>query len=216
MRRTASSDDPPAAPIPTGRASATCLRGGAEFAAASADESLAAEIGRDVLQAAATPPTPQSPCTLPWRSPCRRRQDWARPAPASSMTPRRGRAKSFVFAPQAAPGAINGQSFMVPVGPRAVTLMHIRHGKLQWAQLLAPAERMARNGFPVPRALSRDLQAGAARSAPTARRAASTARERGTAITEGDIWAPTDLAATHRRAAPARRPGFLRGQLRAR
>ena len=39
--------------------------------------------------------------------------------------------------------------------------MHIRHGQLRWEQAVAPAERLARFGVPVSRALSRDLQAGA-------------------------------------------------------
>jgi gamma-glutamyltranspeptidase/glutathione hydrolase len=56
---------------------------------------------------------------------------------------------------------------------RAITLMHVRHGQSRWEATVAPAERLARLGVPVSRALSRDLQAGAARSAPTARRAAS-------------------------------------------
>ena len=59
---------------------------------------------------------------------------------------------------------------------------------------VAPAERLARLGVPVSRALSRDLQAGAVALGADARRAASSARARGTAVTEGDNWAQTDLA----------------------
>ena len=50
----------------------------------------------------------------------------------------------FAFPPIAAPGPINGVSFMVPTGVRAVTLMHIRHGQARWEFDVAPAERMAR------------------------------------------------------------------------
>jgi gamma-glutamyltranspeptidase/glutathione hydrolase len=68
---------------------------------------------------------------------------------------------------------------------------------MQWQQVLAPAERMARNGFPVSRALSHDLQVGAAMlgADSDARRIYSKGGGT-TAVTEGDIWAETDLAAT--------------------
>jgi len=42
------------------------LRGGVTFAAVAADESRAAEVGRDVLRAAAMPRTLRSLCILPW------------------------------------------------------------------------------------------------------------------------------------------------------
>ena len=172
------------------------MTGGAKFAAASADESLAAEIGRDVLASggnatdAATAMYFAMAVTLPS----------AAGLGASGVcivhNAKTRAAESFSFAPQPAPGAIKGQSFMVPVGPRAITLMQIRHGRLKWAQLLAPAERLARNGFPVPRALSRDLQAGATMLGADSEARRIYGKGGGTAVTEGDSWAQTDLAAT--------------------
>jgi gamma-glutamyltranspeptidase/glutathione hydrolase len=172
------------------------LRGGAKFAAASADESLAAEIGRDVLQNGgnATDAAVAMYFAMAVTLPSAAGLGASGACIVHDAKTRAG--ESFVFAPQAAPGAIKGVSFMVPVGPRAITLMHIRHGKLRWEQLLAPAERLARNGFPVPRALSRDLQAGASLLGADSEARRIYGKGTGTAITEGDVWSPLDLAAS--------------------
>lgn len=172
------------------------LRGGAKFAAASADESLAAEIGRDVLQNGgnATDAAVAMYFAMAVTLPSAAGLGASGACIVHDAKTRAG--ESFVFAPQAAPGAINGVSFMVPGGPRAVTLMHIRHGRLRWEQILAPAERLARGGFPVPRALARDLQVGAPLLGADREARRIYGKGTGTAITEGDTWAPLDLAAT--------------------
>lgn len=133
-----------------------------QFAAATADESRAAEVGRDVLlnggnatDAAAAMyfalgVTLPSAASLGVSGACIVHNDKTKAAEA------------FVFTPIAAPGPIKGSSFAVPGGVRAITLMHVRHGKLRWEQVVSPAERLARFGVPVSRALSRDLQAGSA------------------------------------------------------
>ncbi len=172
------------------------LTGGDKFAAASADESLAAEVGRDVLAGggnavdAAVAMYFMMAVTLPSAAGLGASGDCIVHNAKTRV------AESFMFAPVSAPGTVRGQSFMVPVGPRAITLMHIRHGKLQWQQLLAPAERTARNGFPVPRSLSRDLQVGATMLGADSEARRIYGKGGGRAVTEGDIWAPTDLAAT--------------------
>jgi gamma-glutamyltranspeptidase / glutathione hydrolase len=188
-------DDPTGA-APSRAGIAGLLTGGDKFAAASADESLAAEVGRDVLSGGgnATDAAVAMYFTMAVTLPSAAGLGASGACIVHDAKTRA--AESFVFAPVAAPGPIKGQSFMVPVGPRAVTLMHIRHGKLQWSQLLAPAERMARNGFPVPRSLSRDLQAGATLLGADSEARRIYGKGGSTAITEGDIWAPTDLAAT--------------------
>ncbi len=172
------------------------LRGGAKFAAASADESLAAEIGRDVLQNGgnATDAAVAMYFAMAVTLPSAAGLGASGACIVHDAKTRAGEA--FVFAPQAAPGAINGVSFMVPGGPRAITLMQIRHGKMRWEQLLAPAERLARGGFPVPRALSRDLQVGAPLLGADREARRIYGKGTGTAITEGDVWAPLDLAAS--------------------
>lgn len=172
------------------------LRGGVRFAAVSADESRAAEVGREILQSggnatdAAIAMYFAMAVTLP---------SAAGLGASGACIVHNSRTKAgeaFVFAPIPAPGPIHGTSFTVPTGVRAVTLMHIRHGQARWEQLLAPAERLARLGVPVSRALARDLQVGAASlgADPEARRVFG--KGTGTAVTEGDTWAPLDLAAT--------------------
>jgi gamma-glutamyltranspeptidase/glutathione hydrolase len=172
------------------------LRGGAKFAAASADESLAAEIGRDILQNGgnATDAAVAMYFAMAVTLPSAAGLGASGACIVHDAKTRVG--ESFVFAPQPAPGGIGGVSFMVPGGPRAITLMHIRHGKLRWEQTLAPAERLARAGFPVPRALSRDLQVGAPLLGADREARRIYGKGTGTAITEGDVWAPLDLAAT--------------------
>src|SRR5258707_3528041 len=74
-------------------------------------------------------------------------------------------------------------------------LMHIRHGQLRWEQTVAPAERLARFGVPVSRALSRDLQAGASLLGDREMRRIF-AKATGATVTEGDSWVQADLAGT--------------------
>lgn len=190
-------DDPSGATANTNRAGLSdLLRGGAKFAAVSADESLAAEVGRDVLQNGgnATDAAVAMYFAMAVTLPSAAGLGASGACIVHDAKTRAG--ESFVFAPQPAPGAINGVSFMIPVGPRAITLMHIRHGKMRWEQILAPSERMARAGFPVPRALSRDLQAGASLLGADREARRIYGKGTGTAITEGDSWAPLDLAAS--------------------
>jgi gamma-glutamyltranspeptidase/glutathione hydrolase len=172
------------------------LSGGVAFAAVSADESRAAEVGRAVLLGggnaadAAVAMYFAMAVTLPSAA-------GLGASGACIVHDSKTRAgEVFAFPPLAAPGPINGVSFMVPTGVRAVTLMHIRHGQAHWEFDLAPAERMARTGVPVSRALSRDLQAGAASLGADREARRIFGKGTGTAITEGDTWAPTDLAGT--------------------
>jgi gamma-glutamyltranspeptidase/glutathione hydrolase len=104
--------------------------------------------------------------------------------------------EAFVFAPVAAPGSIRGIQVTVPSGPRAITLMHARHGSAPWPAVVAPAERLARLGVPVSRALSRDLQVGAVALGADSEARRVFGRGSGTAVTEGDNFVQTDLAAT--------------------
>ena len=172
------------------------LRGGVTFAAVSADESRAAEVGRDILQNGgnatdaavamyfAMAVTLPSAASLGASGACVVHDSKTRAAEA------------FVFAPVAAPGPINGVAFPVPTGVRAMTLMHIRHGQLRWEQNVALAERMARSGVPVSRALSRDLQAGASLLGADREARRIFGKGTGTAVTEGETLVQTELAAT--------------------
>ena len=126
-----------------------------------------------------------------------------RRAPASSTTPRRGRAKPSSSRPARA-GRDQRPIVHGPGGPRALTLMHIRHGKLQWAQVLAPAERWRATASRCRAPCRATSRRAPQRSAPTARRAASTARA-GHGDHRGRHLGADRSGGDHRRAAPARR-----------
>jgi gamma-glutamyltranspeptidase/glutathione hydrolase len=166
------------------------------FAAVSADESRAAEIGRDILQNggnatdAAVAMYFAMAVTLPSAA------GFGASGACIVHDDKTKGGEAFVFPPVAAPGTLNGQPFAVPSGVRAVTLMHVRHGQARWEQTVAPAERLARFGVPVSRALSRDLQAGASLLGADAEARRVFGKGTGTAVTEGDNWSQTDLAAT--------------------
>ena len=177
------------------------LRGGTIFAGVAADESRAAEVGRDVLLGggnavdAAVAMYFAQAVTLPSASSL----GASGACIVHNYKTRVG--ELFGFAPMAAPGPIGGVSFTVPAGVRAITLMHIRHGQARWEFLIAPAERLARFGVPVSRALARDLQVGAGTLGADreARRTFSkgpAGAATSTAVTEGDNWSQPDLAGT--------------------
>ena len=157
------------------------------------------------------PPTPQSPCTLPLAVTLPSAAGLGASGACIVHDDKTEAAEAFVFPPIAAPGAISGQSFTVPSGVRAITLMHIRHGQLRWEQTVAPAERLARFGVPVSRALSRDLQAGAALLGADRETRRIFGKGGGTAVTEGDTLVQADLAGTLGVDPPARRRRILPG-----
>lgn len=182
----------PAGTSPGSRGLSKVVKSGS-FSAVSADESRAAEVGRDILQNGgnatdaavamyfALAVTLPSAAGLGSTGACIVHND------------KTSAAEAFVFPPVAAPGTIAGQTFVVPSSVRALTLMHIRHGQLRWEQVVAPAERMARFGVPVSRALSRDLQAGGALLMAD-REARRIFGKGGGVIGEGDTWVQSDLA----------------------
>lgn len=151
----------PAGRVPGQQGLAGIFRG-ASFAAVAADESRAAEVGREILVNggnavdAAVAMYFTLAVTLPSAG------GLGASGACIVHNSKTMAAESFVFAPVAAPGAVNGVSFTIPTGVRAMTLMHVRHGQGRWEQSLSAAERLARFGVPVSRALARDLQAGGA------------------------------------------------------
>lgn len=66
------------------------------------------------------------------------------------------RTEMLDFAARAPTG---GGPIAVPTGPRGMFLLHSRHGKLRWEQLVTSGESAARFGRPVSRALAADLLA---------------------------------------------------------
>ncbi len=193
--RTASAANP-AGLAPGGAGLSKLISSSGGFSAVAADESRAAEVGRDILQAGgnaadaavamyfAMAVTLPSAAALGASGACVVHNDKTKAAEA------------FVFPPIAAPGAVGGHAFSVPTGVRAITLMHVRHGRLRWEQTVTPAERLARFGVPVSRALSRDMQAGGALlGADREARRIFTGRGGGM-VSEGDIWTQLELAGT--------------------
>jgi gamma-glutamyltranspeptidase / glutathione hydrolase len=178
------------------------------FSAVAADESRAAEVGRDVLLAGgnatdaavamyfAMAVTLPSAASLGASGACIVHNDKTKAAEA------------FVFPPVAATGSVGGQPFTVPSGVRAITLMHVRHGRLRWEATVAPAERLARLGVPVSRALSRDLQAGGAVLSDREAR-----RIFGGATAEGSTLVQPDLASTLGSIRQRGGADFFQGQL---
>ena len=146
--------------LPQSQRGLSIVSKGSSFAATTAEESRAAEVGREILGAGgnatdaavamyfALSVTLPSAASLGASGACVVHNDKTK------------QSEAFVFPPVAAPGAIKGTPFSVPTGVRAITLMHVRHGQLRWEQTVSPAERLARFGFQVSRALARDLQAG--------------------------------------------------------
>src|SRR5262249_58752431 len=69
----------------------------------------------------------------------------------------------------------------------AVAWMQMRHGQMRWEQTVAPAERLARFGVPVSRALARDVQASGGVGLPG---------KGGGMLAEGNNLVQADLAGT--------------------
>jgi gamma-glutamyltranspeptidase/glutathione hydrolase len=166
------------------------------FAAVSADESRAAEIGREILQSGGNATDAAAAMYFALAVTLPSAAGLGASGACIVQDSKTMAAEAFVFPPIAAPGTVNGQPFTVPSGVRGVTLMHIRHGQLRWEQIVAPAERMARFGVPVSRALSRDLQAGASLLGSDRETRRIFGRGAGGMVTEGDVWIQADLAGT--------------------
>ena len=189
------------------------LRGGVTFAAVAADEGHAAQIGREVLLAGgnATDAAVAMYFAMAVTLPSAASLGASGACIVHDSKTRAG--EVFAFPPVAAPGAINGIPITVPAGVRAVTLMHIRHGQSRWELDLAGAERLARNGFPVSRALSRDLQAGAALIGADREARRIFGKGTGTAVTEGDTWVQTELGSTIATIRQRGGPEFFQGSV---
>lgn len=106
----------------------------------------------------------------------------------------------------------DGRRIAVPGGVRGLFALHARHGRLPWARLLLPAERIARFGFPVSRAFATRLAAASPAEVadPAFRKAFSVD---GKLLREGDVLRQVELAASLARIR-LRGPGeFYTGEL---
>jgi gamma-glutamyltranspeptidase/glutathione hydrolase len=164
-----------------------------KFAAVSADEGQAAEVGRSILQEggnatdAAVAMYFAMAVTLP---------SAAGLGASGACIVHDAKTKAgevFAFGPVAAPGPIKGAPFIVPTAVRAIALMQIRHGQARWELDIAPSEKLASLGVPVSRGLARDLAVGAASLNDDARRIFT---RNGVPLGAGDRLVQSDLAAT--------------------
>lgn len=178
------------------RSEISALIGSSTFAAAAADESAAAGVGRDILENGgnATDAVVAMYFAMAVTLPSAAGLGASGACVVHNAKTRVGEA--FVFPPVPAPGAIRGAPFVVPGGVRAITLMQIRHGQARWEMDLAPAERLARFGTVVSRALSRDLRAGGSALASDSEARRVFFGSNGAPLAEGDRWSPIELASS--------------------
>ena len=105
--------------------------------------------------------------------------------------------EALEFPALAPPGADSGARLRVavPAAPRAMFALHARYGRLPWAQLVGPAEQLARLGHPVSRALARDIARVSDRLFVNPYIAAIFGRADGKPLGEGDTLVQLELAA---------------------
>jgi gamma-glutamyltranspeptidase/glutathione hydrolase len=166
------------------------------FAGVAADESRAAEIGRDILVGGGNATDAAAAMYFALAVTLPSAGALGASGACIAQDEKTKAAEAIVFPPIAAPGPVAGQSFSVPGGVRGITLMHIRHGRMRWEQIVAPGERLARFGVPVSRALSRDLQAAAATLGADREARRVFAKGGGAPLVEGDSLVQPDLAGT--------------------
>lgn len=124
-----------------------------------ADEPRAAAVGRDVLSAGGTAADAvvamyfASAVTLPSAA------SLGGGGVCVAFDSDKNDAEAIVFLPRGsnAVTAASDRPSAVPASVRGFVVLHARFGRLRWEQLLAPAESLARFGFPASRALVSDL-----------------------------------------------------------
>ncbi|HTW71699.1 MAG TPA: gamma-glutamyltransferase [Acetobacteraceae bacterium] len=167
-----------------------------------ADEPRAALVGRDVLSLggnaadAAVAVGLALAVTLPSRASLGAGGACLAYSPgAKSVNGGTPQAIMFLPRPPAQVGPDADRPAAVPMLARGLYLLHARYGRLPFESLVVPAERMARFGIPVSRALANDLSvvAGPLMADPAARAVFS---RNGTVLKEGDPLVQQDLAAT--------------------
>lgn len=104
------------------------------------------------------------------------------------------RVEAVEFLPVVPAGGGPNATVAIPANVRGMALLHARYGRINWADLLVPAESFARDGHAISRAFARDLQpaAGTLRSDAEARRIFGLD---GGEITEGRVVRQIELAA---------------------
>ena len=101
------------------------------------------------------------------------------------------RAETLEFLSQ--PPAAQGRA-AVPGAVRGLAALHARYGRLPWAQLVAPAEALARFGFPISRALAARIGESQRKLAADPSLRAAFLRAGGDAKREGDNLSQPELS----------------------
>ncbi|MDA0996800.1 MAG: gamma-glutamyltransferase [Proteobacteria bacterium] len=164
--------------------------------AVSADEPQAALIGRDVLSSggsaadAATAVGLAMAVTLPSAA------SLGGGGVCLAFDPVSGKTDVLDFLPRA-PKTISGATrpSAVPGNLRGYFVLHARHGRLKWEELVGPAEKLARFGFQVSRAFAQQLNEVAPALLRDPEATNVFVRKDGRAVVEGDILIQTNLAA---------------------
>jgi gamma-glutamyltranspeptidase / glutathione hydrolase len=99
----------------------------------------------------------------------------------------------------------------VPGTVAGFALAHERYGSLEWARLVEPAVRLARDGFDLTPGLARSL-AGVLPSMRPYPASIQAFSRNGTPYAEGERWRQPDLANTLERIMRSGRDGFYRGE----
>jgi len=92
--------------------------------------------------------------------------------------------------------AAAGGVMAIPGALRGMALLHSRYGRLPWAQMVAPAEKMARFGHQISRALAKRLGPQAARLQADAAAAKIFLHADGTPLAEAETVVQVELAST--------------------
>jgi gamma-glutamyltranspeptidase/glutathione hydrolase len=110
-------------------------------------------------------------------------------------SPNKGVPEAIMFVPEAPATAAGDRPAAVPMLARGMYLLSARYGTRNFATLVAPAEEVARDGFPVSRALAVDLApvAGPLTADPGS---AAVFAPGGVPLTEGGLLRQPDLAST--------------------
>jgi gamma-glutamyltranspeptidase/glutathione hydrolase len=114
--------------------------------------------------------------------------------PAES-SPNGGVPEAILFPPRAPAASSGDRPAAVPMLARGLYLLSARYGTRPFESLIAPAQQVAQDGFPISRALARDLSQ-VARPLIGDPAAAAVFAPAGTPSAEGDRLVETDLAAT--------------------
>ena len=104
-----------------------------------------------------------------------------------------GSAESLEFLPRT---PSSGGSVSVPGMVRGLAALHARYGRLPWAEVVAPAEALARNGHPLSQAMARNIAAVRDEISKSETLLQWLARDQKKIIEEGDGFVQTEISST--------------------